>query len=97
MKTMWYAIAWSRVIGRVHVSGETEHTLHVVGGNGKTRVHRKRTDFAGYFDAWDEAKQFLLDHAERDVAAARRQLELANAKLGNVKGMRRPDDAQEAG
>lgn len=47
MKTMWYAIAWSRVIGRVHVSGETEHTLHVVGGN--------------------------------------------------VKGMRRPDDAQEAG
>lgn len=43
-----------------------------------------------FADSWDEAHSFLLVEAEKVVASARRSLEIANSKLGNIKGMKKP-------
>jgi hypothetical protein len=62
-------------------------------GSGELRRHLKRTSYENYFDTWDEAKAFLFAEAEAAVFNARRQLERANAHLGNVKGLRQPEAA----
>lgn len=97
MKTMWFASAWFRPsITRVQVSRETPKTVTVVSDDGvrRPRVRKRQTDMAGYFDTWEDAWKFLMAHAGKEVGAARRNLELANSRLGNVKGMRRPAEAE---
>jgi hypothetical protein len=89
-----------RPIESVEVERETEQSVWVCGvWHGKKvapRRHSKRSDWDNYFDTWEEAKAFLLANAERKVAHARRELEIANSELGNVKGLKPPVDAQEA-
>lgn len=46
------------------------------------------------FDTWEDAWKFLMACAGKEVGAARRNLELANSRLDNVKGMRRPAEAE---
>lgn len=56
-------------------------------------VHKgahKETSYEKLCDTFDEAKKWLILKAEIDVLKARRQLELANARLGNVKGLKAP-------
>lgn len=53
----------------------------------------KLAQYHAYHDTWEAARDFLLKQAEAEVTQARRQLERANGKLGNVKGLRKPEDA----
>ncbi len=59
----------------------------------QSRVHRQLRESCGekWFPMWEEARAFALEKAEEKVQAARRSLELANAYLGNVKGMKKPE------
>lgn len=50
----------------------------------------KRSEFEQYHNTWADARDYLLTRAESGVIAARRSLELAQAKLGNIKGMKPP-------
>ncbi len=50
---------------------------------------RKITETIGYFDTWEEAKNFLLECADRDVKNARRTLEYYNSKYGNILGLKK--------
>jgi hypothetical protein len=59
-------------------------------GTGPARKHAKRSQYDNYFDTWQEAYQFLLERAISRVLSARRELDLANSHLGNVKGMKAP-------
>jgi hypothetical protein len=61
----------------------------------KGRREAKISQFDHYHDTWDLAHADLLDIAEKDVMRARRNLETAKAFYGNVKGMRKPDNAKE--
>lgn len=45
-----------------------------------------------YFPTWEDAKVHLMTDAGNDVLAARRALEVANATLGNIKGLRPPKE-----
>jgi hypothetical protein len=88
----------------VEVVRETEQTVWVsenVAWHGqppkwKTRQRRKGSGPDAYHDTWEAAHAHLQERAERDVAAARRGLEIAQATLGNVKGMRKPAEEQTA-
>ena len=53
----------------------------------------KRGDRVAYHDTWEDAHMNLMEHAKGCVQSKRRQLELANAYLGNVKGLRKPAEA----
>ena len=58
------------------------------------RRDAKRSTYAQYHDTWEDAKAYLMAKAEGEVVAARRRLEQANSKLGNIKGMKPPKEAQ---
>lgn len=58
------------------------------------RGRRENKHTAGgicYFDTWEEAKSALIDSRQSDVDQCRRALELANSRLGNVRGMKKPE------
>jgi hypothetical protein len=50
----------------------------------------KKTEWRRYFDSWEEAHQYLLDLAASKVVHVRNELQRANDRLGNVKGMKKP-------
>lgn len=70
----------------VEVERETKTSVWVDG----TR-NAKMSNHYCYFGTWEEAHAFLLAKAEEDCTRIRRQLEYANSKLGNVKGMKKPE------
>lgn len=81
MSTIKYMVGTNIV--KVPVERESASSIWTVGGR-----REAKTDV--YFDTWAEAHQRMGAEAERLVHHARRQLELANARLGNVKGMKEP-------
>jgi hypothetical protein len=89
---------WGDEIVKVECINETAKMLTTrekgFGANGKVfdRKHPKISDRTCYFDTWAEAKALLMSRAESKVLAARRSLELANANLGNIKGMKPPKE-----
>jgi hypothetical protein len=86
-------------IERVEVLRETKASVYVP-TNGfqpkgeKERREAKMTEYAQYHDTWEAAHEFLMVRAQAEVAKARRSLELANSKLGNIKGMKPPKGDQ---
>lgn len=73
----------SHKIDAVEVERETDISVWV--GN---RRRAKLTSYDCYFDTWEEAHEFLVDNAERDVECIRLNLERAKGKLGQIKGMK---------
>lgn len=88
---VWFGVCrYSQAIEAVRVEKETERTISIVGKYGGSRA--VRTDKVGYFKTWEEAHAALLMRCEQHVASARRALEVANSTLGNVKGMKKPEE-----
>ena len=81
-------------IRRVEVLRETGQFVYLPSHSpGKTeRRDAKRSEYTQYHNTWAEAHTYLVQRAETAVIAARRSLELANAKLGNIKGMKPPKE-----
>jgi hypothetical protein len=68
----------------------------VIGGKQPAPVETKagrRGVNTNYHSTWLEAHAHLMEDAQFAVQSKRRQLELANAYLGNVKGLKAPDSA----
>ncbi|HVI55442.1 MAG TPA: hypothetical protein VM621_10360 [Luteibacter sp.] len=87
---VWFSASYGR-INTVVVLSETEKTVTVLhAGEKKARRQAKRSEFSNYFPTFEEAKSFLIEVAERNVASIRLQLERANGALGNAKGLRDP-------
>ena len=78
-----YMTNWIR-IEEVEIARETEQCVFHING----RRESKHSGWHNFFDTWEEARQWLLDKAENDVASLRRRLETAKGHLGNIKGMR---------
>jgi hypothetical protein len=51
-----------------------------------------RTGWRSFFPTWAEAHAHLLAKAEAELVSARRQLEHAQGRHGQVKGMRPPEE-----
>jgi hypothetical protein len=64
------------------------HLSHFGGKPSEPSRVAKNTSYESYHDTWAEAHALLVRRAESAVLGARRNLELANAKLGNIKGMK---------
>jgi hypothetical protein len=79
--------SFSFVIERVEI---VEETLAMVKVKGEYSRQKKMSDHHVFTPDFNQAKQFLLNIAEKSVQQKRRNLELANAALGNVKGMKEP-------
>lgn len=81
-RTSWQVEA---KITPVEVERETDSSLWIKG-----RRQAKSLQHETYHDTWDIAHAYLMEIANQHCQTARRNLETANGKLGNVKGMKRP-------
>lgn len=77
---------WHNEIDEVEVERETESSVWING-----RRHAKQTSCACYFDTWDEALDYKLSKSQDEVERARSALERAKSKLGNIKGLKKPN------
>ena len=89
-----------REIERLECTRETDKTLWVMekwfftpDEKAVERQRRKDTTGEHYHETWEDAHKWLLESAEAAVIAARRNLEVANSTLSNIKGMKKPEDA----
>jgi hypothetical protein len=71
-------------IEKVEVVGETECFVKLING----RKDAKRSEWQNYFNSFDEAKNYLIDNAQKRVDSLRTQLESANGALGQIKGIK---------
>jgi hypothetical protein len=95
-----YKTGWGdNKIERVEVLRETEASVYLARNSrvwskdekGERR-EAKNSEFAQYHDTWEAAKSYLLAKAENELTKARRMLQRAQDKLGNIKGMKPPKD-----
>ena len=102
MVVMWKTERGDARIERVECTRATSASVwfmkrqFVIGGEEPPPVETKAArhgDRVNYHETWDDAHAHLLEHASFAAQSKRRQLELANAHLGNVKGLRRPEEA----
>lgn len=75
--------AYFGTIKPVEVERVTDNSVWVRG----RRSNREGT-YDGYFDSWEEARQFLLKKAQVKLDSARRHLEAAQSEYGNIKGLK---------
>ncbi len=76
-------------IEEIKVISETAHFITTAGRFGGNGVREKKEkDWSLIADSFDDAKSWLYSRAEQEIKSARRRLELANSKLGNIKGIK---------
>lgn len=69
---------------------KTSVWVHSYPGDRPSR-HSKRSEYQCFFDTWEEARCHLLDVAQSKALSLRRQLELTNSLVENLKGMKNPE------
>lgn len=82
-------------IERVECVKETAASIWIIHkGYTSSTPHRsaKVSSYECYFDSWDEAKEHLMKIAQREIDSARKRLQNANDALGNIKGMKKPNE-----
>ncbi|MDE1139949.1 MAG: hypothetical protein PW999_09900 [Paraburkholderia tropica] len=93
-----YRAAWSYAprIEVFEIEKETKLTVSYnpwASGRGRVRRENKISDDHGWFDSFDEAKAALVAELERKVVLARDNLQRANDRLGNAKGLKESMEA----
>lgn len=89
--------AWrhERAIHKVEVEKETKNSviIKLLGSPPEMKRYAKITLDNGYFDTFEEAKKkWICEQWENEVKTARRNLELAQSRLGNAKGLKETKD-----
>lgn len=91
---IWYRTGQHKpLIEPVEVIRETKDFVVITFDDWGKPVERrdsKRGRGYCYFKTWEEAHVFLLERAEREVEAARSQLNQRTGYLGNIKGLKPP-------
>jgi hypothetical protein len=86
-------------IERIEAIRETAECV-ILPINGRTlkgkveRREAKRSEWAQYHDTWVDAHAYLVERAEAQVQGLRLQLQRASGTVGNLKGMKQPEDAE---
>jgi hypothetical protein len=91
MSETWFRTGgWKQLIEPVQVERHTDQSVWI-GGKRRARTTFSYSDGEeGIFPTWTEARDQLLANAQSKVESLRRQLEAANGKLGNIKGLKEP-------
>lgn len=80
-----YRSRWQE-IEAVEVERETESCVWING-----RKNNKRTDYECYHDTPEHAKAWIISQAQKEVAAAERQLRCAQEKLSKAQNAKLPN------
>jgi predicted nucleic acid-binding Zn-ribbon protein len=77
-----YRTQWDK-IEALEIEKETAKTVTIKG-----RRENKKSDWQNWHNTFEDAKQFLIDNAQKEIDGLRYRLEKAKGKLGNAKGMK---------
>ena len=80
-------LAASKKIVIVEVVGETDRFVKLINGRKESKMAERRI----YCNTFDDAKNFLVDNAQKKVYSLRLQLERAKGELGQIKGIKEPN------
>ena len=81
------------LIQEIEVLRETDKCVYVADRFGKERRQMKESRYEQIHETWEAAHQFLMEGQQEKVDRLRRQLEVANSTLGNIKGLKKPEAA----
>lgn len=85
-----YRARWDE-IEEIEVLRETDKQVVLLANDfGKECRENKQSEWQNWFNTWEQAHQFILTKADEDVKSLRLQLEQANGKYGQIKGMKTP-------
>jgi hypothetical protein len=99
MSETWYRTTRGSIrIEPIEVERSTEKSVFVRDpfgfGTPRARATVDRcaitSEYFQFHRTWDDAKAFLLQQQEEKVISLRAQLDSANGKLGNIKGLKKP-------
>lgn len=93
MKTKYVVMRWATKITAYECTKETAQFVWLKGLCAANVIDKRKKD-GDVFDTWAEAHAELTRRAEVGLAAARRQLALAQGFAGNVRGMKPPQEVQ---
>lgn len=82
--------SWDTKITEIEVIRETPSYVILYNDFWKSEIRVSKNGRDKFHDTWELAHAYLLAKAESEVKIARRDLELANSELGNVKRMKKP-------
>ena len=51
----------------------------------------KRSGWVNYFPSWEEAKQFIVDQREQELASAKRKVDICRSHLETAKALKPKD------
>lgn len=89
MTTKYMTTCYARdEIKPVAVDKETDSSVWIDG-----RRRAKLSSYESFFDTWDDAHNYLIALAETDMVVAKGKLRGAQSRLGNIKGMKPPQEA----
>ena len=74
-------------IAEFYIAEEDDNSVTISG-----RVERKRSNKVNWHDTWDEAKEFLVEMAAKDVKQANVELRNANRRLYRMCGLENPSE-----
>jgi hypothetical protein len=91
MSTKYIVGKWAAKITAYECTKETAKFVWLKGlYDAKSSVSDKKGKAGDVFDTWAEAHAELTRRADDRLATARRQLEIAQGFVGNVRGMKPP-------
>ncbi len=89
----WYRIQLFgitiKAVDVVRTTGLSIVIKSVWAGNTSTRMRRKADQ---YSEPWEEARTFILKREEAKAQSLRRQLEITNTHLGQIRKMTKPTE-----
>jgi hypothetical protein len=80
-------------IKKVEIIRETKNSVFVKDQEGQRR-EAKRSSWDNWHDSFEDAKAFLVENAEREVAAAQAVFERWQAKLAQARALREDQPSQ---
>lgn len=72
---MYRAVMYSGNIKEIEVKKVTAHTVTFINDDKKLESERKATNYHGWFESKNDAKQWLISHFENGIKAAQRKIE----------------------
>jgi hypothetical protein len=74
-------------VAEFHITEEDDNSVTISG-----RVERKRSNQVNWHDTWDDAKEFLVSQAYKDVEAASANLKYTNRRWVRLRALTHPND-----
>ena len=84
MKTMYRSGVSSPQVRTVEIEKETQHSVFFKNNSGRQEMERKETNYLRWFDAKQDAVDWLISVQNGKISKAHRQIDLAEQEIQKI-------------